>query len=85
MDSLLLLPDDKTLTLRVFYDGHVVETYFQGGRVALTTDGTADPGTAIFTVSASAAVTLTEATSYALSDIHTNVEDVLATPRREQV
>jgi hypothetical protein len=82
MDTLMLLPDDKTLTFRIFYDGHVVETYFQGGRVALTTDGTADPGAAIFTASASAAVTLTEATSYTLSDIHTPVYFVLATPRR---
>lgn len=86
MDTLMLLPDDKTLTLRMFYDGHVVETYFQGGRVVLTTDGVADPGgVGAATVSASSSVMLAEATSYTLSDIHTTVEDVLATPRREQL
>merc|ERR1712039_132455 len=34
--TLLLLPEDKTLTLRLFLDGPAGEAYFQGGRVAQT-------------------------------------------------
>ena len=74
-DSLLLLPDDKQLTLRLFLDGTVAEAYWMGGRVAMTVD-TARATNA--TVSATSAVTLISASVFAMGDIHTTVDDVLA-------
>ena len=43
--TLTLLPSDKALDLRVFCDRTIVEAYWQGGRVAMTTGGAADDGT----------------------------------------
>ena len=74
-DELPLLPDDKELILRVFLDGTVAEAYWMGGRVAMTVD--TKPTDAV-SIAASAAATLTEATVFAMQDIHTTVDDVLA-------
>ena len=43
--TLTLLPSDTALDLRVFCDRTIVEAYWQGGRVAMTTGGAADDGT----------------------------------------
>ena len=84
-DQLPLLRTDDHLALRLLLDNSAAEAFWQGGRVAMTVDGTADPSTAPLVISASAAATLTEATVYAMSDIHTTVDDVLATPPRVQL
>lgn len=77
-DSLLLLPDDKSLTLRIFLDGPIAEGYWMGGRVAMTVDS---PATTTAEVSSTSPVTLTSAIVYSMGDIHSTVEDVLAAPR----
>eukprot|EP00937_MAST-01D_sp_MAST-1D-sp2_P007363 g7363.t1 len=43
--TLTLLPSDAALELRVFCDRTIVEAYWQGGRVAMTTGGPSDDGT----------------------------------------
>lgn len=74
-DQVPLLADDTELTMRVFLDGSVAEAYWMGGRVAMTI---ATLPVASVTITADAAATLANATSYAMGDIHTTKEAVLA-------
>ena len=76
-DSLPLLADDTSLTMRVFLDGFVAEAYFMGGRVALTSDLVDLGGVTNVQVASTAKVTLNKAVVYAMGDIHVDVEEVL--------
>ena len=76
-DKLPMLPDDPSLTLRLFLDRHVAEAFFMGGRVVLTSDLLyLKPGSV--TVSATSRVTLNAAVVHSMGDIHTSVDEVLA-------
>ena len=79
-DSLPMLSDDTHLTLRIFIDGSVTEAYFMGGRVAITSELSL-VGASVG-VSATAAATLSKATSFEMGDIHVTKETVLSTPPR---
>lgn len=77
-DELQLLPDDKTLKVRIFLDGSAGEIYFQDGRIAATVG---IKSTDALQVEASAEVQMAHAISYGMSSIYTTAEEVLATPR----
>jgi len=81
-DTLLLLPTDRLLEIRIFVDGRVVEAYFQGGRVAMTAGvaPTSEVGMALFT---DAPLFVESTTVWRVSEIWVSPEEVLATPRRD--
>lgn len=79
-DTVPLLSDDDTISIRIFLDNNVGEVYFMEGRVALTF-----PTTTVDSVNVTAkgsAITMVSATSFAMGDIHTTPESVLEAPRR---
>ena len=82
VDTLRLLPSDKSITLRAFTDLGVLEVYWMDGRVAITSPfkvkaGGGD-GVQIFT---SVDQQLVEATAWEMGSIWVSPEEVLATPR----
>ena len=82
-DEAPMLGDESYVTMRIFLDGTIGEVYFQEGRVAMTVPlgGTVSPSgkaSGVMTIGGGNAAKLINATSFAVGDIHTTVEDVLA-------
>ena len=62
-DTLRLLPSEKTVEIRVYTDVTFTETFFQGGRVAITTTGATDNSSTV-TLTSTTAATAASATVY---------------------
>jgi len=86
VDALRLLPTDKEVTLQVFTDRTLVEAYFMGGRVAMTSHINAAfaqpderPQAEVF---ATAAAEVRSVMAWEMRSIWASTEEVLATPPR---
>lgn len=78
-DTLQLLPNERTLTLRVFTDRTLVEAYFQGGRVALTAGayrGSRSRGQISFSTSGNGPVQILNATAWKMDSIWVDAGDI---------
>jgi sucrose-6-phosphate hydrolase SacC (GH32 family) len=75
-----LLPSDKQIDIRVYYDQTFAEVFFMNGRVAITKTlaGSAAADHAVFS---SAAITANNVSAWSVNSIWTTPEDVIATPR----
>ena len=82
VDTLRLLPSDKSITLRAFTDLGVLEVYWMDGRVAITSPfdvkAGGGNGVQIFT---SVDQQLVDAKAWEMGSIWVSREEVLATPR----
>ena len=86
---LRLLPNEQSVELRVFCDWTLVEVYFQGGRVAMTTALLLNESTTLSLLrsdadglgGASGAADVSNATLWPMKPIMTTPEAVRATPR----
>jgi len=78
-EDLWLLPDDSVLAMRIFLDGNVGETYWQGGRVVITFPATTTTKSATIQ-SIKADAKLINATAFGMRSIYTTPDEVLATP-----
>ena len=86
VDNLHLLPTDEEVTLQVFTDRTLVEAYFMGGRVAMTSHINAAftrpherPQAEVF---ATAAAEVRSVMAWEMRSIWASTEEVLATPPR---
>ena len=80
VDTVNLLPSEKTIEIRVFTDVTFAEVFFQGGRAAMTTVVAAGSDADV-TLTASAAVTAASVAVYPLKQVWTTADAVRAAPR----
>jgi sucrose-6-phosphate hydrolase SacC (GH32 family) len=79
-DQLALQPSDRTLELHVFVDLGIVEGFFNGGRVAMTTPTFPfGGGTCVGALAAADGVMLTEAEAFVVGNISIGEEELLRT------
>jgi hypothetical protein len=84
--ELRLLPNETTVTLRIFTDHTMAECFFQGGRTVITRSvgmrgRTKQAGVAVVS---NVSVKLEAATAWRVSSIWVAPEDVLAAPRPDR-
>lgn len=83
-DTLQLLPSDKAISLRIFVDRIMVESFWMDGRVALTYATPSSRGLSWevgVAATAGAGAQLMSAEAFAMDNIWVSPEHVLATPR----
>lgn len=75
-DSLVLLAEEASLSLRVFADATLFEAFFQGGRVAMTEALAFDASSQLFIFTAGGAVRVKTAVVYPMRSIWTTADQV---------
>ena len=77
-----LLPEERSVSVRLFIDNGALETYFMGGRVCLSSKmRMPSAGAVAIHVESSAPTTMKSANVWRLDSIWVTPEQVLATPR----
>jgi hypothetical protein len=82
-DKLKLSPSDTTIDMRLFVDNTFTEVYYQGGRVAMTTNTKASKAAGMSVSADKDGITLKNAKAWKVGSIWVTPEDVIATPRAD--
>ena len=80
-DSLRVLTNATSVSLRIFYDATFLEAYFEGGRVAITAVASLAGSPAIALTSTAPTMRVANATLYPMRSIWTEPEAVRKQPR----
>merc|ERR1711924_311479 len=85
-DTLKLLPSDRTIDVRLYVDNTMTDTYWMGGRVAMTVDtpATESADVVVSMVGNSTASVSVNATAWSVSSIWVTPDEVLRTPRLDR-
>jgi len=83
VDTLTILPEDKTIDLTLYVDNTFTEAFYMGGRVAMTIVTKSSGGTDDVSVGANQAGVTVSATAWPVAAIWVTPDQVKQTPRRD--